>query len=643
MQDEYLNILKEYWGFDSFRGIQEQIVHSIGEGKDTLGLMPTGGGKSITFQVPALAHPGICIVVTPLIALMKDQVEHLKDKGIKAAAIYAGMTQNQIIVTLENCIFGDYKFLYISPERISSDIFQAKVKSMHLNMIAVDEAHCISQWGYDFRPSYLKIADLRKRFPDVPVLALTATATPEVVEDIQDKLQFKERNVFRMSFYRKNIAYVVRETDNKLEEMMSILNKTQGSAIVYVRSRQKTKEISDLLNANGITAEFYHAGLLNEIKDDKQRKWMSNEVRVIVATNAFGMGIDKPDVRVVLHIDAPDSIEAYFQEAGRAGRDGVKSYAIMLYTSTDKRKMLRRIQESFPEKDYIKNLYEDICFYFQIAMGSGSGDVYEFNLFDFCKKFNYRAATADSALKILTNAGYIEYTEEQETNSRLTILVDRTELENTLSDNKDEQDIMEIIMRSYTGIFSDYAFIDETLIAYKCNLRLKTVYECLINLSRRRLINYIPHKKTPYIIFTKSRTEKEYLQLYDYIYNERKEKYEKQINAMLDYCQNDVTCRSRILLKYFGEKKTSNCMQCDVCLQHTSSGIRLGELGNIEEQIVEELKEHGPIAITEVKQRFANLEGKLEPVLRYMSDMETIAMVNGCIELIQKKQDEKQE
>jgi ATP-dependent DNA helicase RecQ len=367
----YQEILKQYWGYDSFRDLQEDIITSIGNGKDTLGLMPTGGGKSITFQVPALAKEGLCIVITPLIALMKDQVQNLKKRGIKAIAIYSGMTRQEIVVALENCIFGDYKFLYISPERLDTEIFRAKLRSMKISMITVDESHCISQWGYDFRPAYLKIADIRDLVPDAPVLALTATATPEVVKDIQERLRFREENVFRMSFERKNLAYIVRPTDNKNGELLHILNRIQGSAIVYVRSRRKTKETTELLVNEGITADFYHAGLDNATKDLRQKRWQNGESRVMVATNAFGMGIDKPDVRIVIHLDLPDSPEAYFQEAGRAGRDGQKAYAVILYAKSDKTTLSKRIADTFPDKDYIKDVYEHLQYHYQMAMGDG--------------------------------------------------------------------------------------------------------------------------------------------------------------------------------------------------------------------------------------------------------------------------------
>ncbi len=404
---DYRSILKQYWGYDNFRGIQADIIESIGSGKDTLGLMPTGGGKSITFQVPALAQPGLCLVITPLIALMKDQVRNLRDRGIKATAIYSGMTREEILIALDNCIFGNYKFLYISPERLGTEIFQLKLRSMKVSMITVDESHCISQWGYDFRPAYLQISEVRKLLPDVPVLALTATATPEVVKDIQERLAFRKENVFRMSFERQNLAYIVRRTENKAEELLHILQSVSGSAIVYTRNRKKTKEAALFLNANQITATFYHAGLNNEIKDQRQKSWLTGEHRVMVATNAFGMGIDKPDVRIVIHLDFPDSPEAYFQEAGRAGRDGQKAYAVLLYARNDQATLKKRIADTFPEKDYIRKVYEDVNYYYQMAMGDGLGCTYAFNIDEFCHNFKHFPIQVDSALKILTRASSI--------------------------------------------------------------------------------------------------------------------------------------------------------------------------------------------------------------------------------------------
>ena len=461
--------------------------------------MPTGGGKSITFQVPALANPGLCLVITPLIALMKDQVQNLRKHGIKAQAVYSGMTREEIVIALENCIFGDYKFLYISPERLGTEIFQNKLRSMKVSMITVDESHCISQWGYDFRPAYLKIADVRKLLPDVPVLALTATATPEVVKDIQVRLAFREENVFRMSFERKNLAYIVRRTEDKSGELLHILNQVQGSAIVYTRNRKRTKEISLFLNQHDISATFYHAGLDNKTKDLRQKGWQAGTYRVMVATNAFGMGIDKPDVRLVIHIDFPDSPEAYFQEAGRAGRDEQKAYAVLLYAQSDKTILKKRISDTFPEKDYIRQVYEHINYYYQMAMGDGRGCTFAFNIDEFCQRFKHFPVRVDSALKILTRAGYLEYTDEQDNASRLIFTLRRDELYRMEEHNQDTEKLLRIILRSYTGLFSDYAYINEETLAQRSGLSRQQVYDTLILLTKRHILHYIPGKKTPYI------------------------------------------------------------------------------------------------------------------------------------------------
>ena len=554
-------LLKQYWGYDSFRGIQEEIINSISENKDTLGLMPTGGGKSITFQVPALAKDGLCLVITPLIALMKDQVQNLRKRGIKALSIYSGMSRQDIITTLENCIFGNYKFLYISPERLDTEIFRTKLRKMKVSMITVDESHCISQWGYDFRPAYLKIAEIRELLPDVPVLALTATATPEVVKDIQARLHFRRENVFRMSFERSNLAYIVRKTDNKTGELLHILRSMPGSAIVYVRNRRRTKEITELLNNEDITADFYHAGLDDATKDIRQHRWQSGGSRVMVATNAFGMGIDKPDVRIVIHMDLPDSIEAYFQEAGRAGRDGQKAYAVILYAKADKTTLHKRIPDTFPEKEYIKDVYEHLQYYYQMAMGDGLDCVREFNIEDFCRKFKYFPVPVDSALKILTQAGYLEYTGEQDNTSRLLFTIQRDELYRLREMGDDMDKLIQTVLRSYTGVFTDYTYINEDSLAIRTGLTRRQIYEQLVHLAKLRIVSYIPRKKTPYIIYTRERIEAQLIHISPEIYEERKARYETRINAMLEYVTNDTLCRSRMLLDYFGEKNEHNCGQ----------------------------------------------------------------------------------
>ena len=586
--NKYQEILKQYWGYDSFRDLQEEIITSIGEGKDTLGLMPTGGGKSITFQVPALAQSGLCIVITPLIALMKDQVQNLRKRGIKALAIYSGMTRQEIVTALENCIFGDYKFLYISPERLDTEIFRIKLRSMKVSMITVDESHCISQWGYDFRPAYLKIAEIRELLPGVPVLALTATATPEVVKDIQSRLNFREENVFRMSFERKNLAYIVRKTDNKTGELLHILKRIDGSAIIYVRNRRRTKEITELLMQEGITADFYHAGLDNAVKDLRQKRWQNGEIRVMVATNAFGMGIDKPDVRIVLHIDLPDSPEAYFQEAGRAGRDGLKAYAVILYAKSDKMTLHKRVADTFPEKEYILQVYEHLQYYYQMAMGDGFQCIREFNLEEFCRKFKYFPVPVDSALKILTQAGYLEYTDEQDNASRILFTIRRDELYKLREMGTEAETLIQTILRSYTGVFTDYAYISEDTLAIRTGLARQQIYNILVTLTKRRIVDYIPHKKTPYIIYTRERLELRYLHIPASVYEERKARYEARIKAMEEYVTSESVCRSRMLLRYFGEKNEHNCKQCDVCLnRHETDCLPEDSFREMRKQILE--------------------------------------------------------
>lgn len=629
----YQEILKQYWGYDHFRGVQEEIIHSIGDGKDTLGLMPTGGGKSITFQVPALAKDGLCLVITPLIALMKDQVQNLKSRGIKALAIYSGMSRQEIIITLENCIFGNYKFLYISPERLNTEIFRAKLLKMKISMITVDESHCISQWGYDFRPAYLKIAEIRELLPGVPVLALTATATPEVVKDIQMRLRFQEENVFKMSFERKNLAYIIRKTENKTGELLHILRRMPGSAIIYVRNRRRTKEITELLHNEGITADFYHAGLDDATKDLRQQRWQTGESRVIVATNAFGMGIDKPDVRIVIHLDLPDSIEAYFQEAGRAGRDGEKAYAVILYSKSDQTTLHKRMPDTFPEKEYIKQVYEHLQYYYQMAMGDGQDCIREFNIEDFCRKFKYFPVPVDSALKILTQAGYLEYTDEQDNASRLRFSVHRDELYKLRELGEDMDTLIQTILRSYTGLFTDYAFINEESLATRTGLTRRQIYELLIRLAKLRIISYVPRKKTPFIIYTRERVERHHLQILPSVYEERKERYEKRIEAMLDYVTNDTVCRSRMLLHYFGESNEHNCGECDTCIrlrnQKNSDRTSTKELA---EQILQTLSGQ-TMTPTALAEHIPVEKEDLTEALHRLLDENKVIAVNGMLQI----------
>lgn len=629
---DYQAILKQYWGYDSFRGIQEDIIRSIGEGRDTLGLMPTGGGKSVTFQVPALAQEGMCLVITPLIALMKDQVQNLKRRGIKALALYSGMSRQDIIATLENAIFGNYKFLYISPERLDTEIFRIKLSRMKISMITVDESHCISQWGYDFRPAYLKIAEVRRLLPGVPILALTATATPEVVKDIQLRLEFREENVFRMSFERTNLAYVVRRTENKAAELLHILQRMAGSAIIYVRNRRRTKEVTEWLQQQGITADFYHAGLDDAVKDIRQQRWQKGESRVMVATNAFGMGIDKPDVRLVIHLDLPDSIEAYFQEAGRAGRDGQKAYAIILYSKADSTTLRKRIPDNFPEKDYIRDVYEHLQYYYEMAMGDGLGCVREFDIEDFCRKFKYFPVPVDSALKILTQAGYLEYTDEQDNAARLLFTVGREELYKLRGLGDDMDRLIQAALRSYTGLFTDYAFISEETLAVRTGLTHRQVYEMLKELSRRRIVSYIPRKKTPYIIYTCERVESDRLNIPPAVYEERKARYERRIGAMLDYATNETACRSRMLLHYFGERNEHDCGQCDTCIALRNKNKAEMKTKGLPARIRQCL-EQAPLTPAALADLIPAEKDLLAETLRQMTDDQQIFTHNGMLQI----------
>ncbi len=563
----YTEILREYFGYESFRSIQEDIIRSIGSGRDTLGLMPTGGGKSITFQVPALAKEGVCIVITPLIALMKDQVSKLRERGIKATAIYSGMSRDSIITALDNCILGGYKFLYVSPERLSSDIFLIKLRRMQVSFITVDESHCISQWGYDFRPSYLAIADIRKQLPHIPILALTATATPEVVKDIQQRLLFREENVFRMSFERKNLNYIVRPTENKDNEMLHILQRVEGTAIVYVRNRDRTREIANLLNTYGISASHYHAGLDTRDKDKRQQLWTQGTTRVMVATNAFGMGIDKADVRLVIHYEMPDSPEAYYQEAGRAGRDGHTAYAVLLYAPDDKRRLSRRVSDNFPEKEFIVNVYERLGYYYQMAVGDGEGCRYDFNLGEFCQAYHLPLTQTESALRLLTQAGYIRYEEEEEHTSRLRFTITRDELYSRYDISETSDQVIRNLLRLYSGVFSDYVFISEKDISEASGIDLEPLYESLLGLSRARVIHYIPRRTCPSVTFAHKRISTEKVVIPPTVYEERKAKYAVRIEAMKEYVLAENECRSLMLLRYFGEHSAQPCRQCDNCRQ----------------------------------------------------------------------------
>ena len=604
--------------------------------------MPTGGGKSITFQVPALCSEGTCIVITPLIALMKDQVQNLRCRGIRAAAIYSGLSHEEIITTLENCIFGGITILYVSPERLSSELFRTKLRHMKVSFITVDEAHCISQWGYDFRPSYLQIADIRKDLPGIPVLALTATATPQVVEDIQDKLSnpidpivpivppHPGFNVFKMSFERKNLAYVVRHAADKRQELIHILESVKGCAIVYARSRRRTKELAELLCEAGISATFYHAALDTTVKDQRQRDWQEDKVRVMVATNAFGMGIDKPDVRVVIHIDCPDSLEAYFQEAGRAGRDGQKAYAVLLYNDADHRKLDKRISDTFPEKDYVRKVYEHLAYFYQVGVGSGYHATFEFNIDKFCHAFHHFPVQVDSALKILNRAGYIEYTEEQDNQARVMFAISRNELYRLENASPNEEKVITALLRNYGGLFVDYNYIDESFIASQCGLQPQQLYMILKNLSDKHILHFIPQKKTPYVRYLQRREDPEHVLLPPAVYEERKEQFRGRIQAMISYATDDHVCRSRQLLRYFGEEDSHDCRQCDVCLSHPHDEVK--EHINTPEAhaILELLADGNPHHITELREIQLPTE-PLNAALEYLLREEYIFQEDGFL------------
>jgi len=590
----YHDILKQYWGYEDFRELQLEIIESVASGKDTLGLMPTGGGKSLTFQVPALAMEGICLVITPLIALMRDQVERLKSMDIRAACLHSGMTQQEIQIVLDNCLYGDFKFLYVSPERLGSDLFLQRALGLPVNLLVVDEAHCISQWGYDFRPSYLNIARVREYFPSIPVLALTATATPEVVEDIQDKLHFASPNVFKVSFERKNLAYVVRETQNKDKALLQVLKGVEGTSIVYVRNRAKTKQIAGFLKGEGIQAAHFHAGLDNQTKQERQAAWKNGSCRVIVSTNAFGMGIDKPDVRTVIHMDLPDSLEAYFQEAGRAGRDGQKAYAVLLYHKSDSTLLKKRLSDNFPNKKYIRKVYEALGNYYQLAVGSGQGMNFPFDLQDFCKKFHLNMLQAYNGLKILELGTYLELTDEQDSTSRLYFLSNRDDLYHLPNSGEKTDHILQVLLRSYTGLFSDFVRIQEEVLASRLQMTREEVYEGLLYLSRQGVIHYIPRKKTPFICYTQAREESERLRIGPEVYEERKKRYVERILAMQAYAAEDQLCRSKRLLHYFGQNRVTNCQQCDVCLKKQQEGLRQYEFEDISRDMLMALENSRP-------------------------------------------------
>ncbi|MEJ5315845.1 MAG: ATP-dependent DNA helicase RecQ [Tenuifilum sp.] len=634
---KFEDILKQYWGYTSFRSIQLDIIESVYNGNDTLALMPTGGGKSITFQVPALAMEGICLVISPLIALMKDQVENLKKRGISAVAIYSGMTQHEIDITLDNCIYGEVKFLYVSPERLSTAIFRERIRKMRVCMVAIDEAHCISQWGYDFRPSYLKIAELRSILTDAPFLAVTATATPEVVDDIQEKLHFRNGKVFRMSFARDNLVYLVRNVEDKEKYLFKIVDNIPGSGIVYVRNRNKTKEIALMLQRAGHAADFYHAGLTMEMRNAKQNDWQTGKTRIIVATNAFGMGIDKPDVRFVVHIDLPDSPEAYFQEAGRAGRDQKLSYAVLLYNESDSLRIEQRLEANFPPPDEIKRIYQALGSYLNIAYGAGKGEVYDFNLIDFCSTYKLNMVVAYNSLKILEQEGYIELTDELDNPSRIMFLVNKQELYRYQVAHAEMDKFIKVLLRLLPGVFSQYVRIDEQFLSKTTGIPADKVYEHLKTLSRQKILNYIPKKRTPLVIFIEERLDDKNLRIEPERYQTLRERYRARINTMLQYAQSQAKCRSQFLSEYFGQTDSYRCGKCDVCTARNELDMSKYEFDSILEKIKATLTKT-PLPLENLIDSTGSNPDRVARVIRFLQDTGKIAVNSqGLLEWVIRK------
>jgi ATP-dependent DNA helicase RecQ len=615
----YQQILIRYWGYPDFRPVQEDIIKSVAAGHDTLGLLPTGGGKSLTFQVPTMAGEGMCLVITPLIALMKDQVEKLIQKGIKAMALHSGLSREEIDIGLNNAIYGNYKFLYVSPERLTTDIFRIRLPQMNLSLVTVDEAHCISQWGYDFRPSYLRIADLREHIPDIPFLALTATATGKVIDDIQEKLKFREKNVLRASFQRKNLVYTVKHVEDKDRYLLDLLHQLNGSGIVYARSRKKTRDLANYLRQEKISCDYYHAGLPQESRNRKQSEWMTGHTRVIIATNAFGMGIDKPDVRFVIHMDIPDSIESYFQEAGRAGRDSKTAHAVLLYSPSDKKSVEQRVRMNYPEIDEIKQIYRAIGNYYQIPVGTARYQVFDFNVADFAARYKLSIMTIYSSLKFLQMEGYLELTEEIYNPSKLKFLVSRDELYKFQIANVDFDAFIKLILRTYTGLFTDYVTIYEESLANQAKVKPELIIQYLKRLGSMGIIQYIPQKKTPVIIFTEERLDVKSLHISKEHYLDRKKEYIDRLDILMEYASGRNRCRSLYLLAYFAEKGRDKCRQCDVCMQDQELEVNKYEFDRAVEQARTLLREK-PLSLDELVKELILPHEKSIIVIRWLLD-----------------------
>ncbi len=622
--ENYNEILARYWGYSAFRPMQMEIIKSVAAGKDTLGLMPTGGGKSITFQVYSLSQEGICIVITPLIALMKDQVENLRRKGIKALKIHSGMSRMEIKMTLDNAVWGDYKFLYVSPERLNSEYFKERLIKMNVNLVTVDEAHCISHWGYDFRPSYMNIIQLRDLLPEVKFLALTATATPVVTRDIQEKLGFKKPNVLQVSFHRENLRYLVRLRENKMGYLLETLKKVKGSGIVYVRSRKATREITAELKKHNIAADFYHAGLSTGVRSEKQDEWLSGKTKVIVSTNAFGMGIDKPDVRFVVHMDAPDSLEAYFQEAGRAGRDGKKAAAVLLFSNADKTKLKKHVTVAFPEMDSVKRVYQALCNYLQVAEGFGKGQVFEFSLQNFAMSYKFQQAMVYNSLKLLQRQGYIEFTEEIDNPSRIFFTVSRDDLYKFQVANASFDGFIKLILRSYTGLFNGYIAIDEDLLARRAGIDRETVYNFLKHLRKSKIIDYVPQNRSPFIYFSKERIKLDRIKISKENYDLRKKDLMERVQSVIHYATDTTVCRSRFLLSYFGEKDAPACGICDVCQSMTSMGMSSFEFEEMSKKVKQILET--PCSYENLLLKLNGDQEKMMETVKWLTDNKKIKL-----------------
>ncbi|HIE73509.1 MAG TPA: RecQ family ATP-dependent DNA helicase [Flavobacteriales bacterium] len=623
-------ILIKYWGHTNFRPMQEEIIQSVLATKDTLALLPTGGGKSVCFQIPCLMQDGICIVISPLISLMKDQVEHLKSKGIKSVAITSGMSKNEVDVALGNCIYGNYKFLYLSPERLQNKMVQERIRQMNVNLITVDEAHCISEWGYDFRPSYLHIAEIREVIPDVPILALTATATADIIDDIQDKLLFSEKHLLQSSFVRENLSYVVINTENKKPKLVKILNHFKSSAIVYVGSRKETKEITQLLRTHNISSDYYHAGLDMDIRNQKQEKWTHNEIRVMVATNAFGMGIDKDNVRIVVHLSTPTSLESYFQEAGRAGRDGTLAYAILLTNKSDRIDLSRFILSQFPTVQEIRDCYQKIADYFHIAVDTAEGESFEFDINDFCERYNLKIYKTYNILKYLEKEEFIKLTDSIHSPSKLHFIVDNTELYRFQVANVHYDSFIKLLLRSYSGLFENYVTINEQTLSSRFNSPPDQILDLLEKLQQLEILKYLPRTNAPKLVFTKNRAEASTLRISEEILEKRKELKKQKMESIIAYAENSTICRTQQLLEYFGEENNYKCGKCDVCVERNKLEISDLEFEKIKKYLQNILSEKAMISseiintITDVR------EEKVLKVLQWLLD-------NGKIKLTENK------